>query len=136
MRRPFPLLALPLMAACTQPPQYVAPAPAGAVECALREAIDLGYRRMEGAADDPVVRVSQRPDDPPGAGGASLDPPPGTGRRLEEEARPEENQLIFREEGGRLHIQVVSLAEGSPTRTPMPAADAHARRILATCSTP
>ena len=107
MRRPVPLLALPLMAACTQPPQYVAPAPAGAVECALREAIDLGYRRMEGAADDPVVRVSQRPDDPPGAGGASLDPPPGTGR-----------------------------PEGSPTRTPMPAADAHARRILATCSTP
>jgi hypothetical protein len=136
MRTPTPLLVLPLLAACNQPAQYTAPAPAGAVECALREALDLGYRRMEGGADDPVVRVSQRPDDPPGTGGASAEPPPVTGQRPEEEPRPEENQLIFREEGGRLHIQVVSLAEGSPTQTPMPAADAHARRILATCSTP
>ena len=136
MRRTAGLLLLPLLAACNRPPEYVGPAPAGAINCALSEAIDLGYRRMEGAADDPVVRVSQRPDDPPGAGGASLDPPPGTGRRLEEEARPEENQLIFREEGGRLHIQVVSLADGRPTSAPMPAADAHARRILAACTGP
>lgn len=137
MRTVIPLfLALPLVAACNRPPQYVAPAPAGAVDCALREALDLGYRRMEGGGDERVVRVSQRPDPRPGEGAVDPDPSPGTGDRLEEDDRPDENQLIFREEGGRLHIQVVSLAEGSPTTTPMPAADAHARRILATCAAP
>lgn len=136
MRTPAVLLIVPLLAACSRPPSYAAPAPAGAVECALREAIDLGYRRMEGGADEGFARVSQRPDPPPGEGTASVDPPPGTGRRLEEEDRPAENQLIFREQGGRLHIEVVSFAEGRVVETPMPTADAHARRILATCTTP
>lgn len=136
VRKPNPLLLLPLIAACSRPAEYVGPAPAGAVECALREAIDLGYRRMEGGGDEAVVRVSQRPDPAPGAGGVDRDPAPGTLRRAGEEVRAEENQLIFREDRGRLHIQVVSYAEGSPTRTPMPSADAHARRIFATCTAP
>lgn len=122
--------------ACRGPAQYVAPAPAGAIDCALREAEDLGYRRMEGGGDQSILRVSQRPDPPPGEGGVDPDPAPGTGQRLEDESRPGENQLVFREEGGRLHIQVVSQAEGGPTTTAMPTADAHARRILAACTTP
>ena len=136
MRRTAGLLLLPLLAACNRPPEYVGPAPAGAINCALSEAIDLGYRRMEGGAEDRFVRVSQRPDPAPSQGAVSSDPPPGTGRRLDEADRPGENQLIFREEGGRLHIQVVSLADGRPTSAPMPAADAHARRILAACTGP
>lgn len=132
------LLIAPLLAACSRPPQYVAPAPEGAVDCALQEAIEMGYRRMEGGGDASLVRVSQRPDPRPGEGTAPADPAPGTGQRLEvtEEDRPEENQLIFRHENGRLHIQVVSLAEGRPVERPMPAADSHARRILAACTTP
>ncbi|HEX6069966.1 MAG TPA: hypothetical protein VFZ18_09080 [Longimicrobiaceae bacterium] len=134
MRTPKLLLLLPLAVACNRPPEYVGPAPAGAISCALDEALDLGYRRMEGSADERFVRVSQRPDPAPGEGAVSVDPPPGTGRRPGEAERPAENQLIFREEGGRLRIQVVSFADGQPTTTPMPTADAHARRILATCT--
>lgn len=136
MRTAAVLLLLPLAAGCHRPPQYVGPAPAGALDCALREALDLGYRRMEGGADDDYVRVSQRPEPVPGEGAVDADPPPGTGRRLDGEERPAENQLIFREAGGRLHIQVVSLAEGRPVATDIPTADAHARRIFATCTTP
>lgn len=134
MRTPGLLLLLPLATACNRPPEYVGPAPAGAINCALSEALDLGYRRMEGSADDRFVRVSQRPDPAPGEGAVSVDPPPGTGRRSEDADRPSENQLIFREEAGRLRIQVVSFADGQPTTTPAPTADAHARRILATCT--
>jgi hypothetical protein len=134
MTRLTPLLLLPLIAACNRPPEYVGPAPAGAMDCALREALDLGYRRMEGGSDERLVRVSQRPDPVPGQG--AVEPPLRPGQRLEQDQeRPEENQLIFREEGGRLHIQVVSQAEENPTTVAMPAADAHARRILAACTT-
>lgn len=132
------LLLQPLLSACSRPPQYVAPAADDALKCALREAIEMGYRRMEGGGDELQVRVSQRPDPPPGEGTAPPEPAPGTGQRLETEDddRSEENQLIFRHEDGRLHIQVVSLAEGKPVDQPMPAADSHARRILAACTTP
>lgn len=132
------LMLAPLLPACSRPPQYIAPAPDDALECALREAIEMGYRRMEGGGDELQVRVSQRPDPPPGEGTAPPDPAPGTGQRLEpsEDDRPEENQLIFRHENGQLRIQVVSLAEGRPVSQPMPAADSHARRILAACTTP
>ena len=136
MRRSQILLLLPLIGACGGPPGYSAPAPAGALDCALREALDLGYRRMEGGAGEGMARVSQRPDPRPGEGAVQPDPSPGTGQRLEEESRPEENHLLFREEGGRLHVQVLGVAEGSPVAREAPAADAHARLILATCSTP
>lgn len=131
------LLLPPLLSACSRPPQYVAPAPEDALECALREAIEMGYRRMEGGGDELQVRVSQRPDPPPGDRTAPSAPAPETGQRLETEDDdgPEENQLIFRHENGQLHIQVVSLAEGKPVDQPMPAADSHARRILAACTT-
>ena len=127
-----------LVAGCSRPPQYVALAPEGAVECALEQAIDLGYRRMAGGSAESVVRVSQRPDPRPGEGTAEPGPAARIGERLQplDEDRAEENQLLFRHERGRLHIQVVSLAEGSPTRATAPAADAHARQILAACSTP
>ena len=44
MRRTAGLLLLPLLAACNRPPEYVGPAPAGAINCALSEAIDLTRR--------------------------------------------------------------------------------------------
>ena len=134
MRAPKVLLLLAVAAACNRPAEYVGPAPAGAMSCALSEALDLGYRRMEGNADERFVRVSQRPDAPPAEGAISANPPPATGRPVGAEERPSENQLTFREEGGRLRIQVMSFADGQPTASPMPTADAHARRILATCT--
>ena len=135
MRIPPVLLLLPLAAACHRPPEYVGPAPAGAITCAMNEALDLGYRRMEGSVEEHFLRMSQRPEPRPGERAVSIDPPPGTGRRLDEQERPQENQLILREETGRLRIQVVSTAEDRPTQLDMPDADAHARRILATCTT-
>jgi hypothetical protein len=129
------LLFLPIALACNRPPAYVGPAPAGALDCALREAIDLGYRRMEGRPGDSFARVSQRPD-PAAEGAAEVNPRPGAGTRLDQEARPMENQLIFREEGGRLRVEVVSLAAGRAEDSTVPTADAHARRIFATCTTP
>lgn len=127
-----------LAVGCSKPPQYVAPAPEGAVECALEEALSLGYRRMEGRPDDRVVRVSQRPEERPGVGTPEGAPARRIGARPDAVAteREEENQLLFRHERGRLHVQVVSVARESPTTDPAPTADAHARRILAACSTP
>lgn len=138
MQRFISLLTLPLMmAACSRPPQYIAPAPEGALECAVSHALDMGYRRMEGEAEAGVVRVSQRVD-PLTQLPAVAEPTPATGERLEpeEDQRKDENHLIFRQEGGRLHIQIVSIAEDRPTKMPAPAADEHARRILAACTTP
>ena len=138
MRSTIPLLILFLAVGCSRPPpQYVAPAPDDAVECALRQALELGYQRVEGGADEGMVRVAQAANLSRELG-PEAEPTPATGERLEveENALTYENQLIFRREDGRLHIQIVSLADDQPVAMPMPQADTHARLILAQCASP
>ena len=48
MRRWIAPVVVLVAAGCRGPEQYSAPAPAGAVTCALREAEAMGYRRLEG----------------------------------------------------------------------------------------
>ena len=135
-RTPALLLACAALAACRGPREYSAPAPAGALDCALREAQDIGYQRMEGGRDRGLIRVSQRVEDPPTI--RREQPDPLSGRedvRPIIENRPFENQLLFREDGGRLRIQIVGLTRDGAQIDAGADADSHAQRILAACTT-
>lgn len=137
MRQPISLGIILILAACGgRTREYAGPAPAGAMECAIREAEKLGYRRMEGSSEDQVVRVSQRLDRTPADELAPPDRRPGRdqGEPLAAD-RPTENQLRLREGRGRLRVQVLSVVESS-LRTGVAAstADDHARIIVARCT--
>ena len=125
-----------LLAACGRTREYVAPAPAGALDCALREAREMGYSRMEGANAENFVRVSQRVELPQEHRPEGRDPLPGPDAvRPVHRDQPMYNELILREERGQLRIQVVGQVRGT---APVPAdrdAEGHAQRILAACTT-
>ncbi len=128
-----------LLAACGTPREYAAPAPAGALDCALREVEELGYERMSGEPGEAYVRVSQRVDPPPGIRLEERPPPPGPDDvRPVVETAAIYNQLMLREDDGMLRIEVLHNAESGPAperEVEIGAdADAHAQIILAACS--
>lgn len=138
MRQTISLAAALLLAgACTQRPrEYAGPAPAGAMECAEREASTLGYSKMEGSREERVLRMSQRMEPSPverrGPGDALPGPPQVAPTPPD---RPTENQLRIREARGRLTVQVVSVVESDlQPGSGAPSADDHARIIVARCT--
>lgn len=121
-----------LLAACGGPREYSAPAPAGALQCALEEAEELGYERMSGEPDEAYVRVGQRVD-PPLAVRPTQPPPPAgpDGARPAAGDAPDSNQLLLREEGGMLRIEVLHADGHAGIGSD---ADGHAQMILAACT--
>lgn len=121
-----------LLAACGRTREYVGPAPAGALDCALREAREMGYSRKEGANAENYVRVSQQVEVPQELRPEGRDPLPGPDAVRPVHRDPAmPNELILREGGGQLRIQVVSrLDRGGGGE-----AEGHAQRILAACTT-
>lgn len=124
------------IAGCRGPEQYSAPAPAGAVECALREAEQMGYRRLEGGEDRGAVRIGRYIAPPPAR--EPTDPAvrlsDRQGPRLSD--GPFESQLRVSERDGNLRIAILSEArsQGAAPDPGGPAGDA--RQILARCMTP
>jgi hypothetical protein len=121
-------------AACARPIEYSAPAPAGVLACALEQAEQLGYERITGRAERQAIRVSQRIEPPPGT---LADPQDLIGP---DEIRPVlrnppyENQLLLREGGGRLRVQVVSMdVRGEQVEAGRDAVE-HAQMILVRCT--
>lgn len=137
-RVPAAALAL-LLAGCGGPREYAAPAPAGALRCALEEAEELGYERMSGEPAEAYVRVSQRADPPPGLRLEERPPPAGPEdvRPVAQEA-PIYNQLLLREEDGMLRIGVLhtdASGEALDGNAGLGSdAEGHAQMILAACS--
>ena len=123
-------------AGCRGPEQYAAPAPAGAAECAVREAEQMGYRRLEGNEARGAVRLGRYIAPPPGR--EPTDPEvrlsDRQGPRLSE--GPFESQLRVWERDGMLRIAILSRprSEGGAPDPGGPAGDA--RQLLVRCSPP
>jgi hypothetical protein len=135
MRTRFLVLLLAAGAAgCARPVEYAAPAPAGALTCAVEQAQQLGYERVTGRAERQAIRVSQRIEPPPAT---AADPQDLIGP---DEIRPvlrnppHENQLLLRHDRGQLRIEVVSVDErGAEVEAGRDAVE-HAQMILVRCT--
>lgn len=126
---------------CARPRELSAPAPAGALECAYREAQSLGYRKLAGEPQESYYRISQHRDPTP-AREAGTPERPRAPDLVDQAVRPEvrtqglDNEMILRERDGRLVIQVVTIDRGDRGQAPAQSAEAHARMFLAACSAP
>lgn len=124
------------LGACGRTGELSVAAPAGSLQCALEEAEQMGYERITGRAERGAARVAQRLEEEPAE---VADPQDLLGLdeiRPELRNRPIENQLLIREEGGRLRIAVLGVnREGREIRGGADAED-HARMILVQCSAP
>ena len=125
-----------LAAGCRGPEQYSAPAPAGSVACAVREAEQMGYRRLEGREDRGAVRIGRYIAPPPAREPA--DPEVRLSDRQGPRIRqgPFESQLRVSERDGLLRIAILSDYR-SPGDAPDPGGPAgDARQLLVKCMTP
>ena len=135
MKRSLAPIVLLLAAGCRGPEQFSAPAPAGAATCAIREAEQMGYRRLEGGEERGAVRVGRYIAPPPAR--EPTDPAvrlsDRQGPRLSD--GPFESQLRISERDGSLRIAVLSEARnaGGAPDPGGPAGDA--RQILIRCMT-
>jgi hypothetical protein len=130
-------LLVPLtLAACAGPQRFSAPAPDGALDCALRQAQQLGYQAVEGSVEDGMVlvgrRVAPRPE-------TAADERPGQEGKIvttNYSQIPWDGQLRLRQGGGQLRIEVISdrNLSGQPPGTATTADDG--RQLLALCSSP
>lgn len=125
-----PALVALALAGCGQLNEVSAPAPASALDCAVREAQDRGYTRIGGDDDSAFIRMAQRlrPVDADA-------PPPDPAADSRPLYDPEvERQLLIRHDDGALHIQTIEPREaGTRADTPGFASD-HAQEILALCA--
>ena len=129
-----PMVVLGVVA-CRGPEQYSAPAPVGALACAVREAEQMGYRRLEGGEERGSVRIGRYIAPPPGR--EPTDPAvrlsDRQGPRL---AEPFESQLRVSERDGQLRIAILT-EQRTPRGTSDPGGPAgDARQILVRCMTP
>lgn len=133
----LPLLLL-AVAGCRGPRTFSAPAPANALECALREAQEIGYVRLEGQAESGVVRIGKRTAPPPGR--EVTDPEVRlsdiTGPRLR--TGEFESMLRVSMRRGQLRIAVLSLPdpEGAAGAPGVDSPTGDAQEILVQCSSP
>ena len=123
---------------CRGPRQFSGPAPAGALDCALRQAEEIGYRRLDGRAEAGVVRLGRHIPPPPGR--EPTDPEirlsDVTGPRL---AQGEfESQIRVSVRRGQLRVAVLSEPEPDAATRAAGAGDAtgDAQQILAECVAP
>lgn len=127
---------VPLLAAgCGGLPSYSAPAPAGALRCAVGEAEELGYRRLEGDAEAGAVRMGKAIPPPPGRD--PLEPERELGETVltDYEEIPLQSQIRVSHAEGRLRVEVLSEREPDPATRRTGDASADAQRILASCTT-
>lgn len=136
MHRRILLTGLALaVAGCARERGYSAPAPPGALDCAVSRAEELGYQRMAGGAEEGFVRMSQRlepvaPEPPDGPD--ALSGPDRAGPDRPE--APVENQLVLSHAEGRLSVQVVDVEDGAAEVPGRSDAITHAQIILTACS--
>lgn len=130
------VLTLLVLTACTGPARFSAPAPEGALDCALREAKQRGYQPVEGSVENGMVlvgiRTAPRPDDDIRTRPEVI----GDVATTDYAKVPRDGQLRLRQGHGMLRIEVISERNlsGRPEGTATTADDG--RQLLALCSTP
>jgi hypothetical protein len=128
------------LGACAGPQRFSGPAPANAVDCAVREAQRLGYQKMAGETEEGAVRVGLHIPKAPVTETRRMDPnkasdqPSETGPEVAD--TPMDAQLRFLYAGGRLTIQVISGTEKTAPPGMQQTVTSHAQQILALCTSP
>lgn len=136
MRRSLaPLLTL-LAAACGGLPRFSAPAPAGSLACAVREAEELGYQKMGGEVEEGVVRLAKRTLPPPARQEPQPTRPVGPVVAQQVEDPPVDATIRISERRGRLDIAIVAEREPDPATDRAGDASDDAQRILLQCASP
>lgn len=135
---PFFLLLATLSSACLGKPQYLevaAPAPASALDCAMRQLTTLGYTPLEGGVSDGYIRfVSVIPNS---AGAAAAE----AGTRLatfgmKGHTRAVQNVVTVIGAGGTLRLRGGTVYENEKSGEPSATVKADAEGVLAACATP
>ena len=124
------------LAGCASPlQQFAAPAPAGSIDCALREAQEIGYRRLEGDSDAGVVRLGRHIPPPPAR------EPTDPAVRLSDRQGPRtpeqgqfETQIRIWERAGQLRIAVLATSDSDAAERDPGGPAGDARQILAQCA--
>lgn len=129
-----PLVAAAL-AGCASPLlQFSAPASAGSLHCAVREAEEMGYQRLEGAAEEGVVRLGRHIPPPPAR------EPTDPAVRLSDRQGPRpvegpfETQIRVSERRGQLRVAVLTAPDSDAAQRDPGGPAGDARMILAACS--
>ena len=136
MKRVGVTLGLVLLASCGRTVQFAAPITPGAFQCALREAEEMGYRRLEGSRETGAVRLgryiapppAQEPTDPEVRVGDVTNPRLDRGQF--------ESQIRVSERRGELRITVLSRPEGDDASAAAGGVEGDAQQILAECAAP
>ena len=125
-------LLILVIAGCRGPQQVAAPAPAGAVDCVVREAERMGYRRLEGELEAGVVRVGRYIPPPPAR--EPTDPAVRLsdiqGPRLDEPRF--DTQLRILQRAGQLRIVILSESRNAPAQGGGAMGDA--RQLMTLCT--
>jgi hypothetical protein len=130
------IAALALLAACGGLPSYSVPAPEGALDCAVEEAAELGYRKLEGEVEAGVVRMGKYIPPPPGRDLSEPDEELGDVVLTDFEDIPLQSQIRLSYSGGELRVQVLSEREPDLATRRTGDASEDAQRVLASCTTP
>jgi hypothetical protein len=126
------------LSACAGPQRFSGPAPANAIDCAVREAQKLGYQRMAGETEEGAVRVGLHIPPRPVVetremdSRKSSDQPSASGPEVAD--TPMDAQLRFRYAGGRLSIEVISDSNEKTPPGMEQTVTGHAQQILALCT--
>lgn len=127
----LPALAALASTACAGNPvrSYTAPAPANALDCALRITAGLGYTPVAGGVNDGFIRLARTTDRNIGGAIASVMVP---GR-----SNPaKEDHITVTNAGTALRITLVGLDSDTKQTKPSDQADGHVQAIISGCANP
>jgi hypothetical protein len=128
--------SLLMLAGCAKGPTVVAaPAPGNALDCALRQAVQLGYQPIQGGVADGYIKFAQGNALTVGAAARETTMRVAT-MGIRGSNRIVENQLTVTHAGEVLRVQVVGLDRNRKATNPTGAAVADAEGMLAACAVP
>lgn len=134
MNRVWPSLLIVLVSGCGRTRQFDAPTSPGAFECALREAEEIGYRRLEGSREAGVVRLGRYIPPPPAR------EPTDPEVRVSDVTNPRldpgrfESQIRISERRGQLRIAVIAQPDPDAATAAAGGVEGDAQQILAQCA--
>jgi hypothetical protein len=130
------VLALPTFAGCASPGKsYVAPAPEGALGCALRTTAGLGYIPIAGGVGDGYIKVARKIEY------RASDAAQEVGMRvmtlgMKGVNRTEYDHLTVTGAGETLRITAIGVGENGKATDPRPMTEGHVQAIISACGLP